>query len=324
MKRIVSIIVVILIASLALTSCAATTMLETTNTTGQQTPIKKDYSALIYGFSDGVPSAKKDIDLSADPVEKNPPNITTVAIGDKTYIGKYEGSSNSKYYDDETNTYTCSTQNGSIVNNITYKVNAKTQDVVFYMLSRRNDKVSDYEGLKTYTKEECFELAKEFMKQYVTNIDNYTVISEYEKTDSIYGTWYHYRFVECIGDLQIGNIAIIDINMYGEVLYFTRQTHIEDVEAFEDSGYIETIDWDAVDEAIGKKALEAFTARTNGQTQYTHYRVYSSDKSKNIKTLVRMADGRYALSIDAYVLVSTDEYPDRYESFEALMLIYLD
>ena len=162
------------------------------------------------------------------------------------------------------------------------------------------------------------------MKEYVPNIYNYTIVSSESRENKACGIIYNYKFKEYIGDLPIGNTAAVHINRYGDIISFTNNTDIEDVEAFKESGYIEAIDWDAVDEAIGKKACEAYTARTNGQIQYTHYRVYSSDKSKNIKTLVRMADGRYALNINAYVLVSTDEYPDRYESFEALMLIYLD
>ena len=290
-------------------------------TPGQQTPIKKEYTALIYDYTDGGVGGKKDIDLSDKTIIKDSTPHAIAMVNGKSFIGTYEGTRIGSGYNDERDSYTY--DNGSVYGR--YMINNKTNEVCYFSIYYTNDKASNYDGREIYTEAECLEMAKNFMKQYTPNIDEYTIISHYTKTHKAYGTYYTYKFREYIGDIGIGNTASVDINMYGDIIYFAYDTDIEDVEAFKASGYIESIDWDAADEAIGKRACEAYTSRDDFYEYFELCHYVSGGKYETTKTLAKMSDGRYALYCTAYVRLcynanNTKDGPIN----DVLLLVYLD
>ena len=60
---------------------------------------------------------------------------------------------------------------------------------------------------------------------------------------------------------------------------------------------METIDWDAVDEAIEKRICDDFLSGG----YYDTCTVVNNDEYKTTKTLIKMADGKYALKGTVHV-----------------------
>ncbi|MBQ9746933.1 MAG: hypothetical protein IJW21_08950 [Clostridia bacterium] len=332
MKRFIASSLSILLLVLALTSCTNNTVNNTeitsnTSVTTQATStaaplptVKREYTALVYDFADGFVAGEKDIDLKTTFKKKNPAPSANLTINGNTYSGKYNRSWNSLFYGFNRDEYVFN----DITNGITieYTVNANTGKVEAYYFSNIYDTPSNYEGRKTYLEDECLKIAKEYMKQYVPNIEKYTLVNSTVKTNlQGYDTEYDFKFREYIGDIPIGNDVFVDVNMYGDIVSFDYHTEIEDVEEFKESGFLDTLDWDAIDEVIAKRACEAFKS-VDGFDDYFDACRY--DESKSTKTLVKMKDGRYVLKCQAYVFMYEDiyPYPGRYES--VLLMVYID
>jgi hypothetical protein len=333
MKKFISLILSAIIFTLTLTSCAnpgtsntpstsdtpAHTSSSTSSTTSAPTPVKREYTALLYDFADGIVGSGKDIDLSTKIVRKHFVPDRKLTINGNTYAGVYDESEESKFYNYDRDEYTYYDNNNGI--KINYTINAATGDVESYGFYNYRDVSSDYEGRKIYSQEECLEIATEYMKQYIHNIEKYTLTSgKAENGLSGYGTQYTFKFKEYIGDLPIGNSINVSVTRYGDVRFFNYHITIEDTEKFKESGFLEAQDWDAIDEAIAKRACEAFPTLKD----YDKY--FSSceyDADRTTKTLVRMKDGRYALQCQAYVkLIYKETGNFRRES--VLLLVYLN
>ncbi len=309
MKKIISITLSIIMSALVLTSCASNTT--TTTTTGQPTPIKREYTALVYDYSDGAGSGKKDIDLNHKTKKKSPAPNASVTINGVTYAGTYTSSWDSDFYNFDRDEYTYKNDNVSV----RYTINASTGNVEGFSINQKRDK-SYYDGKKIYSEDECLEIAKEYIKPYVPNIENYTLVSKNKTQDDVY----KFKFREYIDGVRVGNDVFINVNIYGELDHFDYHTDIEDVEAFKKSGYLESINWDAVDAAIEKRACEAFSS----SKIFGSFEVVNNDEYKTTKTLVKMADGGFALKCQVYVYMTYREEPNTGVTDNVLMLVYLD
>ena len=333
MKKIISIILTIIIASLALTSCDNGAMTATSNTTSTTNTtattikptipsVKKEYNVLVTGFSDGGGGAKKDyIDLDGGSKRKDPAPIAALTFNGVTYNGKYSHTRVEKFYNIDRDVYTY--DDGKI--EIKYTVHEKSGkiDSVYTYLLKVNKE--DYIGRRAYSKEDCIRLAKEYMKQYIPNIDEYILEDCDESTGHKgYNVAYHLKFREYIGDLALPNDAFVDINMYGDIVSFDYYTAIEDVEAFKASGYLESVDWDSVTEAINARACEVFATDENIRKRFDFFRVLNNDVFQTEKSLARMADGRYALQCTAHVFLTTEEFPDLGTIYDVELFLYLD
>lgn len=330
MKKIISLILSIIIFTLTLTSCAGsgtsdtagtsdTTPTTTSSTTSAPTPVKREYTALLYDFADGIVGSGKDIDLSTEIVRKHFVPNRKLTINGTTYDGVYYESQVSKFYKSDRHEYHYHDNDAGI--RITYIMNEYTGKLESYSFYKFDDVASNYEGRKIYTQEECLEIAIEYMKQYAPDIEKYTLVSSKSKSGyKGYDTEYTFKFREYIGDLPIGNNIFVYITMYGDITGFYNHSVIEDVEEFKESGFLEALDWDAIEEAIAKRACEAFPSLKD----YDKY--FSSceyDSEKTTKTLTRMKDGRYALICQAYVkLIYKETGNFRRES--VLLLVYLN
>lgn len=300
---------------IALTSCANNATTGTTSgtiaTTEAPTPVKKEYTALVYDYSDGAGSGKKDIDLNHKTKKKSPAPTAPVTINGVTYAGTYTSSWDSDFYNFDRDEYTYKNDNISV----RYTINASTGNVEGFSINQKRDK-SYYDGKKIYSEDECFEMAKEYIKPYVPNIENYKLVSKNKTQDNVY----KFKFREYIDGVRIGNDAFVNVSIYGELDHFDYHTEIEDVEAFKESGYLETIDWDAVDEAI--------EARTNEMLSYSEQfdsiEVINTEEHKTTKTLVKMADGSFALKCQVNVCMTYKDFPEYNVSDTVLMIIYLD
>ena len=310
MKKIISIALSTIISVMALTSCA-NNAITTAETTAQQTPLNKEYTALVYDYTDGIPGGEKDVDLSHKTRKKSPAPSDSVTIDGVTYKGTYTSSWVYERYNFDRDEYTYKDDNVSV----RYTINAATGKVEGLSIDYKRDK-SFYEGKKIYSEEECLELAKEYIKQYVPNIEKYTLVSKTKTQAEIY----KFKFREYIDGVRVGNDAFVNVNVYGELDNFDYHFDIEDVEAFKASGYLETIDWDAVDEAIEKRANEFLSY----SEQYNSIEVINTEEHQTTKTLVKMADGSFALKCQVYVYMSNSENSDVWASDNVLMIIYLD
>ncbi|MBQ8449007.1 MAG: hypothetical protein IJX27_08790, partial [Clostridia bacterium] len=90
------------------------------------------------------------------------------------------------------------------------------------------------------------------------------------------------------------------------------------------SKFIEIQDWDAIDEAIGKRACEAFEAVDGFDEYFSSTRYFNQGEYTTTKTLVKMADGRYALQCQAYVFLATKEDQNIGKIDSVLLLVYLE
>ena len=310
---------------IALTSCANNTS-GTTEMTAQQTPLKKEYTALVIeggGLGDDgeyiSTLGKSDIDLSLRYITKTPaPEDVPLTFNGNTYNGKYSESSVSPYYGYERECFVYKSDTFKI----TYMINEHTKQLQYYSILYNSGSKPNYGEKDPYSQEECITMAKEYLKQYVHDIEKYTVLWM-NKLDFSWGAQYDMYFKEYIGDVAIPNIARIRINEYGEIMHFHYRTAIEDVEAFKESGYLETIDWDSVYETAEKKACEAFEA-CEYYNNYDFYQAINNEKYKTKVELEKMADGRYALQLEVYVFMSTKESPDIGRIGKTEIFIYLD
>lgn len=312
MKKIISIALSTIMSVLALTSCAnnATTTAETT-TAAQQTPLNKEYTALVYDYTDGIPGGKKDVDLNHKTIKKSPAPSDSITIDGVTYKGTYTSSWDSDRYNFNRDEYTYKDDNVSV----RYTINATTGKVEVFSIDHKREE-SFYEGKKIYSEEECLELAKEYIKPYVPNIEKYTLVSKSNPQGDIY----KFKFREYIDGVRTGNDAFVNVSIYGELDHFDYHTEIEDVEAFKESGYLETIDWDAVDEAIEARANEMLSY----SEQFDSIEVINTEEHKTTKTLVKMADGSFALKCQVNVCMTYKDFPEYNVSDTVLMIIYLD
>ena len=105
-------------ASIGITSSTSGTI----GTTGQQTPLKKEYTALVYDYTDGIPGGKKDVDLNHKTIKKSPAPSDSITIDGVTYKGTYTSSWAVDFYNFDRDEYIYNDDNVEV----RYTINANT------------------------------------------------------------------------------------------------------------------------------------------------------------------------------------------------------
>ena len=130
MKKIISIILSTIISVIALTSCAnnATTTAETTEA---PTPVKKEYTVYLTGFSDSIVGGRKDnLVLQSNLRPEAPPTSFTLQIDGKTYPGTHMSTHN--YYQWKCDREAFLYEDNNI--EVNYKINSFTEKLEYYSM----------------------------------------------------------------------------------------------------------------------------------------------------------------------------------------------
>ena len=331
-KKLSLILAVIMLAT-SLSSCADnanipdTTSSTTGNTTQQSTSASIDtpitpetptveYEALAYGFTGSVTGINAKIEFDRNEFANKCYIDERPAMYPMTYAGKqYQG----EYLDTMTSTacervqhryeYT-SVEEGL---HIEYNVDASTGEPTYWFISDKNY-IKNSQGKKQFSEEECLNIALNFIK--AKNIDmKHLKIDETNYQDYLYDGTYLFTFRHYVGDVRLGNSIRIYVTVYGDVVVY-NEAIIFDVDELIESKIIESIDFEAAEEALKIKTDEIFgTGEAASLYEYEYLR--------STKTLARV-NGKYILSCQTYVDVTYKKNGTNVPGCSFISVIFLE
>ena len=215
----------------------------------------------------------------------------TVTIAGVTYTGTYVDSTKSDYYGDDTDNYRASAKGGTL----TFSINKKTGVCTkfFFAINRTNTE-------KKLTSDECYPKVIEHLKEYVEDIESYTLVNVHNQGGT---TGYLFQFYRMIDGIKTSECIDVRVDYNGKVynhsLYSIGEMKNVDISA------IKTADIEA---AISDK----LNATYRGYDKIEHL-------TKDIM-FSRLANGKYAfvcrVSIDA---TNTEENSSYYNLAKILV-----
>jgi len=286
MKKIISLFVIFALAACMLVSCAN---IATTPNPAQGTP--KTYTVLETDMSsDSNIGAKHSVEFKlnfSDIKDNSKKDITKeITFENMTFTGKYQYTSQSPYYNRSFDKYKGNYGSAQVE----FSINTETKELLGYSLYDKEylQKIGDKKEL---TKEECIDIARNYFKNYISDIENYKMTcSEYVKLDAYKGM-YRINFYRYVDEVITLDSALINVTVYGDVIRFSRH-NLGDMK---DVDILGNHSMNNIEKAVEEKRNEIYGELAKNSAYDVDY--YSS------KRLIRLADGKYALeyTIEAHI-----------------------
>jgi len=308
MKKKLSMLLIFVLATGIFTSCA--NISTTTKLDDSLQPTEKTYTVLeAGGVSDSSLGIKhnSEISLAINNIKDNAKNNNTkeIILNDVSFSGKYYKTVTSPYYNRVYDVYDGNTGSAKI----SFKINSENNKIFGYSTYDIEYKTK-IEGKKELTKEECIDIAKDYLKKYVDDVENYTITYNYTKLDVYMGN-HNIYFTRYIDGIPTMDSAYIYVTEYGDIVRF-------DFNSLGDMKNVDVLNShniEAIEKAIDEKCEKIYGDIMNDPD-------YSVNISKS-KRLVRMADGKYALEYEISAYISYVD-SDRHASDSCMLIIYLE
>ena len=305
MKKAFYILTIITLVLALLTSCANTA---TTSPPINITP--KTYTVLETSLSSDSSAAgvkhKSEIDLEVLTLQEEAKKDSTaqVTINGTNFTGVYKDTIVRKYYNFDYEEYTAKSGSTTAI----FKINPANNELVGFQ-TRDAEYLQKNANAKELSQEECTDIAWNYLKGHVSDIENYRIISVNFNESEAHKGLYWFRFYRYIGETQALDCAFIYVTVYGDVVRFSKHN----LGGFEGTNILSKHSEESIDSAINAKLSEIYGALENNPD-------YTIQYAKS-RMLVRLADGKYALeyTITAYITGGGKEWSD-----DTSLIIYLD
>ena len=209
-----------------------------------------------------------------------------------------------KYYNFDYEEYTATS--GSVT--AKFQINPANNELVGFQ-TRDAEYRQKNANTKELSQEECTDIAWNYLKGHISDIENYRIISVDFNISDAHKGYYWFRFYRYIGETETLDCAFVHVTVYGDVVSFSKHN----LGGFEGTNILSKHSEESIDSAINAKLSEIYGALENNPD-------YTIQYAKS-RMLVRLADGKYALeyTITAYITGGGKEWSD-----DTSLIIYLD
>ena len=307
MKNIFCKISALMLAMCTLTSCGDVNSTDNTMDFPAHTPeytvletdLSSDSSALIKHTAD----IKLVLDDKTDAGKKD--STKEVTVGNEKITGKYFKTSVSPYYNRTADIY--KSTSGSV--QAQFSVDPATNKLVGYSVYD-TEYAAKVEGKNELTKEECIEIAENYLKQHVSDIENYRITCEYSPLE-IYKGRYAVYFTRYINDIPTIDSAYIYVSVYGDIMRFD----FGNLGDMKDTAALNPHNIADIDKNVEEKRNEVYGGLINSE----EYEVSFSQSKK----LVRLENGKYALQYTVNANISYTN-KDMHFADTSSFIVYLE
>ena len=248
---------------------------------------------------------KSEIVFESNSSEKNKLIKTkTIEVNGVKYEVSYKNTQDFYWYNGEIDHYEGTNENGYPVQ---VGINTKNDLVVRYSCFEKQEVIASPTLEKS--RDECLEIAKEYLSKYVSDVENYKLKSENCNERKNYVSNYTFSFYRYIGELKAYDLAIILITSHGDVFMH----RFDCLGELKNAKVPDQATLDELDIKVTEKLDEIYSSVKD---------TYAVEYGERDVSLIRLSDGSYAL--EYYVDVEILENGDLGYSESTHLIIYLD
>ena len=268
---------------------------------------KKEFVVLEVGEYDSNSEANHKTEISLSPkITKNNLNNTTKAVqyNNTKYDSEYKRTNEGYFYNNKLDIYDY--KDGET--RITFGINSGTNKIDRY--SWVNDNYVKDISKPELSREECIEIAWNYLTKYIDTAD-YEVVGEKYLTIPEYKAIYEIEFRRVIDGIQTSDCAYIGVTVFGDISdhLFISLGEMANAKLPSDE------DMQTIRTKIEEKLK---TIYDNVSDKYTvSYEIPDP-------VFVRLSDGKYAFEYDIDVSLAPHDNPDMPISELTKLLVYLD
>lgn len=261
----------------------------------------------VGGYDDNsVANHHSDIRLNVESYQKSAKDkeISTVTIEGKAVSGKYTTSKKGYLFNSEVDCYE-SSNNGTMVQ---FGINEKTGVVDSYFCVS-TAYAAQHEQSSTLTKEQCTDVALQYLRQYA-DADKYTLVSVDYRDIPEFKAAYNFEFVRLVDGIRTSDSAILGVTVYGDVISHTFST-MNEFDAFKVPS--ET-DSQVIAANVKKKINDIYDSISD---KYTY------SWSEEGKRFVKLSDGTYALEYSISVTLTPKDASAKSMAEAVTLLVHI-
>ena len=215
-----------------------------------------------------------------DFIDKSKVNTSKeIQICGKKLVGTYKNSTDSDYYRDGRDNYEAA-ENGR---KISISLSRETGKCTLFFLHKSDEEMIE----NIYTRDECYEIAKDHLSSYIDDIEDYELKYEYKRMG---GFGYFFMLYRTVGGIMTSDRITVGVRENGEV--YAHTLHSIDT--------MKNADISALDMGKAEAALDAKVREVYRNTFDVSYRTESV-------VLSRLKDGSYILDYFLTVEASNEK-----------------
>ena len=198
----------------------------------------------------------------------------TIELNGKTWEGVYLHTTDSPYYNDDTDMYV-GKENGKVV--YAFEINRTTGMITHFSTECDLQNISE----RKLSQEECYDIAKEYLNSIIDNLDEYELC---KTSDIAWRNSYYFTFRKILNGIQTSDRISIGVSKDGEISSHTILSYnsAKNVDA-------SSINMETIDKLIANKVAEIY--KKNPSVTY---------KSEDI-LLIRLKDGTFYIDCDVKI-----------------------